>query len=98
MPALNKLNNQIVEYASLLFCDRANGVAAVTAAPIVPAAVADVEVEAARVVAAAIVQRSRPVVAARATAAEVRTVAAARSGKEDAITVRTDDELTVHTI
>ena len=71
--------NQIVECATLSFCDRANGVAAVAAAPIVPV-VAAVEVEAERAVAAVLVQRSRPVVAVRATAEELRTVAVARSG------------------
>ena len=78
--------NQIVECATLLFCDRANGEADVTVPIAVPVAAAEAEV--AREVAAALVQRSRPVVAGRATIVEVRTEAVARSGQKDAVTVR----------
>ena len=83
---------------SLLFCDRANGVTVVTAEPIVPAAAADVEAEVERVVAVVLVQRSRPVVAVRATVVEVRTDAVARSGQKDAIAIRAGDKLTRNTI
>lgn len=75
--------NQIVKYASLLFCDRANGAAVVTAVPIVPVAAEAVEAESVRAAAEVLVQRSRPVVAERARGAEVRTLAVARSGEKD---------------
>ena len=80
--------NQIVECATLLFCDRANGAAAATVPIVVPVAAAAAEAEAVRVVAVVLVQRSRPVEAARATVVEVRTVAAARSGQKDAVTIK----------
>ena len=89
--------NQIVGYASLLFCDRTNAVSVVTEVG-VPKAAADEEAEAVRDAAVALVQRSRPAAAVRATVVEARTAAVARSGQEDTVTVRTGDKLTVHTI
>ena len=69
-----------IRYA--LFCDGANGETVVTATIAAPAADV-VEVEAVRVVAVVLVQRSRPVAAVKATAVEARTVTAARSGKKN---------------
>ena len=83
-----------------LFRDGANGVTAATvsAAPVV-AAKAEVEVDG--VVAAVLAQRAGPVAAVRATADElllVVVVAVARSGKEDRVTVRTSDLITVDAV
>ena len=78
-----------------LFCDGANGVAvvAVVGVPVVAAAA---EVEAARVVAVALVQRARPVGTVRATAVDLRAVAKARSGKKDTIPIRTGNLITIY--
>lgn len=92
----NELNNQMNRMRFALFCDRANGVAEDTAPAVAPAADAAAEVEVAR--AEVPVQRSRPVVAVRATVVEARTVAEARSGQEDTITIRTGDKPTEHAI
>lgn len=74
----------------------ANSVADVTTA-VDPDPVAAIEVEVVRV-AAVHAQRAGPVEAERATAADLRTVAVARSGEKDAIAVRTGNLLSIYAI
>ena len=74
----NKLNKLNTSLCSFLVCDKANGVADAAVGD-TPAVEAVAEVEAEGVVAAVRVQRSRPAVAARATAVDDFTIAEARS-------------------
>ena len=74
-----------------LFCDGANGVAAVAVAVHEQAEAAAVEVEAARAAAVVLAQRARPVAAERAKVVDLLPVAAARSGKKNTLTVLTGD-------
>ena len=82
-----------------LFCDGANGAAVVAAVgEVEPTEAVAVEVEEVRAVAAALVQRARPVDAERATAVDHRAGAAARSGEKDRITVGASDLLAADTV
>ena len=84
-----------------LFCDRANGAAefaVVVEVVVAPVAAAAVEAEVVRVVAVALAQRARPVVAELATVVDLRAGAVARSREKDTITVRTSDLLTTYAI
>ena len=81
-----------------LFSDWANAAAVDAADEFVLAVATTEEDEAPRAAVVAGVQRSSPVVSARATAADVRAVADARRGEKDTITVGTSCEVTLDTI